>query len=58
MHSSFLQEKAEILNPFFDKQCARIENVCKHLAKNIKLYGSWSASKFSIFQTNNLVSQK
>ena len=28
-----------------------VENVCKILAKNIKLYGSWSSSKFSIFQT-------
>ena len=26
------------------------------LAKNIKLYGSWSQSKFSIFQTKSLVS--
>ena len=25
-------------------------------AKNIKLQGSWSSSKFSIFQTKNLVS--
>ena len=28
-----------------------VENVCKISAKNIKLYGSWSLSKFSIFQT-------
>ena len=27
-------------------------------AKNIKLYGSWSPSKFSIFQTKILVSWK
>ena len=26
--------------------------MCKILAKIIKLYGSWSSSKFSIFQTN------
>ena len=25
------------------------ENVCKVSAKNIKIYGSWSLSKFSIF---------
>ena len=34
------------------------ENVCKVSTKNIKLYGSWSSSKFSIIQTNNLVSWK
>ena len=28
------------------------------LAKNIELCGSWSSSKFSIFQTKNLVSRK
>ena len=33
-------------------------NVYKILAKNIKLFGSWNSSKFSIFQTNNLVSLK
>ena len=27
-------------------------------AKDIKFYGSWSSSKFSIFQINNLVSGK
>ena len=32
--------------PFF-----RYINVCKISAKNIKLYGSWSSLKFSIFQT-------
>ena len=36
----------------------QVENVCKISAKNIKLYGSWSSSKFSIFQTKNLVSWK
>ena len=33
-----------------------VENVCKISAKNIKLYGSWSSSKFWILQTKNLVS--
>ena len=28
-----------------------VENVCKISAKNIKLCGSWSSSKFSTFQT-------
>ena len=36
----------------------QVENVCKISAKNIKLYGSWSSLKFSIFQTKNLVSWK
>ena len=35
--------------PFFKYYYA--ENVCKISAKNIKFYGSWSSSKFSIFQT-------
>ena len=30
------------------------QKTCKISAKNIKLYGSWSSSKFSIFQTKNL----
>ena len=28
--------------------------MCKTSAKNIKLYGTWNSSKFSIFQTSNL----
>ena len=32
-----------------------VENVCKVSGKNIKIYGSWSSSKFSILQTKNLV---
>ena len=35
-----------------------IGNVCEVSGKNIELYGSWSLSKFSIFQTKNLVSRK
>ena len=35
-----------------------LENVCKISVKNIKLNGSWSLSRFSIFQTKNLVSWK
>ena len=27
--------------------------MCKISAKNIKLYGSWSSSKISIFETKN-----
>ena len=34
------------------------QNVGKISAKNIKLYGSWSSLKFSIFQTKILVSWK
>ena len=33
-------------------------HVCKVSAKNIKISGSWSSSKFSILQTKNLVSLK
>ena len=35
-----------------------VENVCKTSAKYIKLYGSWSFSKFWYFQTKSLVSWK
>ena len=41
----------------FCRHC-QVGNTCKISAKNIELCGSWSLSKFSIFQTNNLVSQK
>ena len=41
-------------NPFVD--IIKVENVYKILAENIRLYSSWSSSKFSIFQKNNLVS--
>ena len=34
------------------------ETCAKFQQKNIKLYGSWSSSKFSVFQTKNLVSRK
>ena len=37
----------------FCRHC-QVENVWKILAKNIKLYGSWSSLKFSIFQTSFL----
>ena len=30
----------------------------QNFSKNIKLCGSWSSSKFSVFQTNSLVSQE
>ena len=30
----------------------------QNFSKNIKIYGSWNSSKFSIFQTKNLVSWK
>ena len=40
--------------PFYRHYSA--ENKRKISAKHIKLYGSWSLSKFSIFQTKNLVS--
>ena len=33
-------------------------NVCKVSTRNIKIYGSWSSSKFSNFQTKSLVSWK
>ena len=33
-----------------------VGNVCKISVKNIKLYGSWNLSKFSIIQTNSMVS--
>ena len=35
-----------------------VKIVCEVLAKNFEHYGSWSSSKFSIFQTKNLVSRK
>ena len=35
-----------------------VENACKISAKNIKVYGSCSSLKFSIFQTKNLGSWK
>ena len=35
-----------------------VGNMWKILAKNIKFYGSWNLSRFSIFQTNNLISWK
>ena len=40
--------------------CRQIQvgNVCKISAENIKFFGSWSSSKFSIFQTKKLVSWK
>ena len=44
------------LTPFYRHR--QTGNVCTISAKNIKLCGSWSSSKFSIFQTNSLVSRK
>ena len=52
------RQKAETFNSFCDKQCTRTDNVCKLLAKNIKLYGKQSLSKISILQTHNLVFRK
>ena len=39
-----------ILQTLVRQTCAKFQQ------KNIKLYGSWSSTKFSVFQTNNLVS--
>ena len=36
----------------------QVEIACKLSVKNIKIYGSWSSSKFSTFQTKCLVSSK
>ena len=41
-----------VLYILLSRKCVQIST------KNIKLYGSWSSSKFSIFQTKNLVSWK
>ena len=41
----------------FCRHC-QVENVRKISVKNIKLYGSWSSSRFSIFQTKNLAIRK
>ena len=49
------QNKKNPTNPFVDitkyKKYAKFQ-------QNIKIYGSWNSSKFSIFQTKNLVSSK
>ena len=45
-------------NPTHPFYTLLVENMCKISAKNIKLCGSWSSSKFSIFQTKSLVSWK
>ena len=47
-----------INNSRFKQNKKSPENVCKISAKNIKLYGSRSSSKCSVFQTKNLVSWK
>ena len=39
-----------ILQTLVRQTCAKFQQ------KNIKLYGSWSSTKFSVFQTNNQVS--
>ena len=41
-----------LLYTFMRRKCVQT------FSKNIRLYGSCSSSKFSIFQTNNLVSRK
>ena len=38
----------------FCRHC-KVENVCKVSAKNIKIFGNWSSSKFSISQTKKRV---
>ena len=56
-NSRFKQSKKKILHTLLLTLLSR-KRVCKILAKNIKPYGSWSSSKFSIFLTKNLVSWK
>ena len=52
-NSRFKQDKTKSGAPF----CRQwVKTVCKISVKNIKLYGSWISSKFSIFQASNLVS--
>ena len=52
------RSKQNIKNPNVYLGILLNTNVCKISAKNIKLSDSWSSSKFSIIQANNLVSQK
>ena len=52
-----LSKIKNIPNIFLQALLSR-KNLCKMLVKNIKPYGSWSLSKFSIFQTNSQFSTK
>ena len=55
-NSIFKQNLKNPRHAFLD--ICKTETCEKFLQKNNKLYSSWSSSKFSIFQTNNLVSRK
>ena len=50
--SSSKQSKKNSTHPFVVRES--VQNFCK----NYKVYGSWSSSKFSIFQTKCLISRK
>ena len=49
------QNKENTEHPFVD--IGKYEK-CAKFSKNIELYGSWSSSKFSIFEIEKLVSRK